>query len=122
MFAMKNKLNWQLPEAKSCITTSFSFVLFCFCTIKTKKLNLFLLPSRPSHTHRKIKLKNAEIHFRLLIRLGDWLHTVIEYNTAVRIENPVMTKRKISVSLFPPSMLRLIHLKSNKTVLGLNIP
>ena len=54
----ENKLeNWQkCPKPRVIILPYLFFlkVLFCFCT-KTKKLNLFLLPSRPSQTEKRVK-------------------------------------------------------------------
>jgi len=60
---------------------------FVSVPLKTKKTQSFP-SSQSSITNRKeLNLKNAEKHFRLLIRLGDWLHTVIEYNTEYGCEN-----------------------------------
>lgn len=55
----ENKLeNWQkCPKPRVIILPYLFFlkVLFCFCTKTNKKLNLFLLPSRPSQTEKRVK-------------------------------------------------------------------
>jgi len=81
-----------VPEAKSYNTTIPLFLKSPFLFLYQDKQKTQSFPSSQSSITNREKSKksknNAEKHFRLLIRLGDWLHTVIDYNTAVRFENP----------------------------------
>jgi len=89
MFAMK--INFKIGNClKPRVVLPYLFFLKSFfVSVPLRQKTQSFPSSQSSITNRKeLNLKNAEKHFRLLIRLGDWLHTVIEYNTAVRIENP----------------------------------
>ena len=126
MFAMK--INFKIGNClKPRVVLPYLFFLksfFVSVPLKTKKLNLFLLPSRPSQTEKRVKnlktmLRNT-LGYLLDLVIGFILSLIITRLWDLRTRDDLEKDTSLAVFLFPPSMLRLIHLKSNKTVLGLN--